>query len=69
MSGVGEPYECAVCHETFVKTITDEEALAEQAAIWQPRPGESSLVCDGCFRQVLAWAATEHPEFLKGMLR
>jgi hypothetical protein len=29
VSGTGESYECTLCHETFVKTISDEEAMAE----------------------------------------
>lgn len=64
MTGVGESYECSVCHGTFTKGRSDEEAHAEQASLWEPIPGdeEPGIVCDGCFRDVVAWAEAEVPE-------
>lgn len=40
MSGLGEAYECWVCHGTFTKTRSDEEAAAEMKATWQPADGD-----------------------------
>jgi hypothetical protein len=65
VTGIGEPYRCWVCGGTFTKTCSDEEAKAEQAGIWQPQPGDDGIVCDDCFQQVMAWAAAEHPEYLR----
>ena len=65
LDGVGEPYECSVCHGTFTKTRSDEEAYAEKEAMWEPVPGddeEPGIVCDGCFRQIEAWARAVVPE-------
>lgn len=65
MTGIGESYECAVCHGTFTKGWSDEEARAEQADLWNPIPGddeEPGIVCDSCFQQVVAWAQVEVPE-------
>lgn len=65
LDGVGEPYECGVCHHTFTKTRSDEEAHAEQEAMWEPISGddeEPGIVCDDCFQQVVAWAQAEVPE-------
>lgn len=62
---LGESYECSVCHGTFTKTRSDEEAYAEMAGLWKPIPGddeEPGIVCDGCFQQVVAWAEAEIPE-------
>jgi hypothetical protein len=62
----GEEYTCAVCHGTFTKECSDEEAAAEMEATWQPLPGDDDpgIVCDDCFRQVMAWAQSEAPETL-----
>lgn len=65
MTGIGESFECWVCHRTFTKGRSDEEALAEQASLWEPIPGddeEPGIVCDPCFQQVVAWAEVEIPE-------
>jgi hypothetical protein len=67
MSGIGEPYECAVCHGTFTKTRSDEEALAEMRETWQPASGDDDpgVVCDDCFTLVMAWAQLDAPEVLR----
>lgn len=67
MSGTGESYECAVCHGVFLKTRSDEEALAEMRETWQPTSDDDDLgtVCDDCFQQVMAWAQTQAPEVLR----
>jgi hypothetical protein len=71
MSGTGEPYECAVCHGTFVKTRSDEEALVEMCETWQPTGGDDDpgVVCDDCFTQVMAWAQLDAPEVLRSPAR
>ena len=68
MTGTGESYECAVCHGTFTKTRSDEEALAEMRETWTPCPGDDDpgLVCDGCFDRVMGWAERDAPELLRG---
>ena len=67
MTGIGEPYECAVCHGRFEKTRSDEEALAEMRETWRPHDGDEDqgTVCDDCFRRIMAWAESEHPEYLR----
>lgn len=67
MSGIGETYECWVCHGTFTKTRSDEEAAAEMKETWQPTSGDDDpgTVCGDCFEQVMAWAATQAPETLR----
>jgi hypothetical protein len=66
VSGEGEQYECAICHGTFTKTWSDEEARAELETTWQPQPGPVDIVCDDCFQQVMSWARTEMPGALRG---
>jgi hypothetical protein len=67
MTGTGESYECAVCHGTFTKTRSDEEAEAERREIWVEPFGddEEGTICDDCFQRVMAWAESEHPEYLR----
>lgn len=64
MSGIGERYECYVCHGTFTKARADEEAAAEMADLWTVTE-DPQIVCDGCFQQVMAWAQAEAPEALR----
>lgn len=67
MTGAAETYECFICHGTFIKTRSDEEAAAEMEATWQPTAGDDDpgTVCDDCFRRVMAWAETQAPETLR----
>jgi hypothetical protein len=66
VTGIGEQYQCEICGGWFTKTVSDEDAQAEQSALWQPQPGEENgIACDDCFRRVLAWAQAEHPEYLR----
>jgi len=64
MSGIGETYECSVCHGVFTKPRNDEEALAEARATWvkmdKPVP-----VCTECAAEVYAWAQLDHPGYLR----
>jgi len=64
VSGLGETYECYVCHGTFKKTRTDEEALAEAEAAWI-RTDEPQVICGDCYAEVSAWAQLDHPEYLR----
>ena len=49
---IGEKYVCANCHGTFEKTVSEEDARAEQAANgWGSIPSdEMAVVCDDCYR-------------------
>jgi hypothetical protein len=68
VTGVGENYQCAVCHGIFVKTVSDEEALAEMRETWQreAHDDDPGIVCDDCYQVVLAWAQKSAPETLRG---
>jgi hypothetical protein len=67
VSGTDDTFECWVCHGTFTKTRSDEEAMAEMKATWQPTSGDDDpgTVCDDCFTKVMAWAHTSAPEVLR----
>lgn len=67
MTGTGEPYRCEVCHGTFTKTRSDEEAEVERRATWVEPFGddEGGTICDDCFQQVMAWAQSQHPGYLR----
>jgi len=69
MSGEGDWYECEVCHGSFQKTRSDEEALAEARALYPAehvaRPEDQGTVCDDCFRIVFAWLRANAPELLR----
>ncbi len=60
---IGETYECDVCHGTFTKVRSDAEAVAEMHATWK-ETSDPGIVCDDCFRAIVAWARREG-----GMLR
>jgi hypothetical protein len=63
----GDTFTCEVCGGTFDKGRSDEEAMAEMRATWQPHEGDDDLgtVCDPCFDRFMAWARSNIPEFLK----
>ncbi len=61
MTGLGDQYECSVCHGTFTKTWSDEEAMAEMAEMWA-ETDDPQIVCDDCFHAVTAWARESAPE-------
>lgn len=67
LTGTGEPFECAVCHDTFIKERSDQEARAEMEGTWQPLPGDDDpgTVCNPCFQEVMAWARSQAPEVLR----
>jgi hypothetical protein len=48
-------YTCEGCGRTFQKTVTDETAAAEAAAIFPAQLLEDkALVCDDCFRSMMS---------------
>ncbi len=48
--GMPDTYDCALCGGTFNKGRSDEEAMAEKAALFPGVPAEEcDLVCDDCF--------------------
>ena len=65
---VGVTYECSACHGAFTSEWSEEEARAEQEALWEPVPGDdedSVIVCDDCFQRVVARAQVEAPEVFR----
>jgi hypothetical protein len=44
-----DTYVCAVCHGTFEKTWTDEEAKAEEADVFGGNDPDAAVVCDDCY--------------------
>jgi len=56
-SPIGPPidsFKCEACGGTFTKGWTDEEALAESAALGFG--GDLAVICDDCHEQLMAWA-------------
>lgn len=46
-------YTCECCGETHESDWTDEDALAESAALFGPRSLEDcAIVCDDCFQRL-----------------
>ena len=60
----GQEFECAVCHEVFVSTWSDEEATAELSATWNDTE-VLAVACDDCYPAMLAQARQEAPEMLR----
>jgi hypothetical protein len=53
-------YECAMCGETYEKTWSDEEAIAEMNQYFGDVPVEDcDVVCDDCFQKI---HPKDHPE-------
>jgi len=53
-----DTFTCALCHETFDKAWSDEEALAESHDLWPQEHIDGvdmDVVCDDCHHGVLAW--------------
>ena len=67
MSGTGESYTCDNCGGAFEKGWSDEEAIEEAVSLY---PAEDlaaeppGIVCDGCFREIMAWARVNMPGHL-----
>lgn len=70
MPASSEWFECENCHQAFIKAWTDVECAAEAAARF---PGltaeEEAIVCDGCYREMMAWLAAQglRPPFPPGV--
>lgn len=67
MTGVGEPFVCAVCHGEFTKTRPDEEAWDE---LLDNEPVENlaegvGVTCDPCYQEVMAFMRENYPELLR----
>jgi hypothetical protein len=55
MSGIGDTYECGICHGTFTKVRADDDAMAEAEAIYSPAElAASEIVCDDCWGPYMA---------------
>ena len=65
---MSETFECDVCHGVFEKARTDEEAVADMHATWrQPMETDEDglgVICDDCFRRLIARVRREAPELL-----
>ena len=49
------------------KIWSDEEAMAEMTATWQPHAGDDDLavICDDCFQAIIGRVRQEAPELLR----
>ena len=49
-------YHCENCHQTFLKVVSDEEAMKECLDIWGKDPEEKYvIVCDDCFKKIMEY--------------
>lgn len=47
-------YTCALCMKDFEGARSDEEAMAEKAALWGDIPVEEcEVVCEDCFNLIM----------------
>jgi predicted RNA-binding Zn-ribbon protein involved in translation (DUF1610 family) len=67
VTGLGESYTCERCGETFTKGWSDEEAAAEARDLFPAAhlAVSQATVCDGCYREIMAWAETSAPGLLR----
>ena len=54
-----DSYTCELCHETFEKGWTDEEANAEAQELFgtpqaSEHPKDMAIVCDDCFHKLMS---------------
>ena len=63
---LGDPFTCDNCGETYTKTWSDEEAMAEAESLYPAEDLEegTGIVCDPCFQVIMAWAQGEMPGHL-----
>lgn len=53
-----DEYTCDNCGRTFEKTWSDDDALAEATELFgEIPPEERAIVCDDCWREIMAWSA------------
>lgn len=52
-------YVCEACKQKFGKTISDERAEAEYVRDFPGMNEERSVVCDECYKKIMAWAFSE----------
>lgn len=52
---VSEEFRCAKCGETFSKAWSEEEARAEEAALFGANDPDAAVLCDDCYRAFLRW--------------
>lgn len=56
MPNESKTFTCVICHETFDKGWSDEEAKAElDDAFPTLNEGDCDLVCDDCYKQLPEW--------------
>lgn len=49
-----EEYTCSVCHETYLKTWTDEDAMKECDENFPEMVGKPvAVVCDDCYQEFM----------------
>jgi len=75
---VTDTYTCVMCRETFEKSISDEEAMAEYRHDFPdlPKDEPKEIVCDDCYRvvtstpaQIDLWRATVLTEGTRVMVK
>lgn len=61
LRGNPDHFTCDCCGETFRKCRSDEEALAECAALFGAAPDleDQAVVCSVCNAAFMAWARTQ----------
>jgi len=46
-------YTCAMCHQTYDKAWSDDEAMQETTSYWPNIAAEDcAVVCDDCFKKI-----------------
>lgn len=55
-----DTFICALCHETFEKGWTDEEAKVEANELWNAQEQASGMdtICENCFQRFMAGLQT-----------
>ena len=49
-------FKCTMCHETYPKGWSDEEAMKEYEENYGKHMGEEmDVVCDACHAAIMAW--------------
>ena len=54
-------YTCEQCGGTFIRTITDDQAVAEMTALWpNEKPEGFALVCGECFEEIMGRSVADN---------
>ena len=47
-----DEFECAMCHERFIKGRTDEEAFSEAREFWPDEDTPMDVICHDCWHKI-----------------